>query len=106
MLSQPSQPVTPAPTPKPHPTHPLPPPGSPQTVFQTLGGQPIGCVQLIGDRVFAAAGPEVRGYSKKGKNFFTITTLMTETIHGMVLRDGHLQVQQRGTWGGMAGMLF
>ncbi|EGD79408.1 hypothetical protein PTSG_09820 [Salpingoeca rosetta] len=64
----------------------------PVVLFKTLGGTAITRLEMLGDRAFVAAGSEVRGYSKKGKNFFTMTTYMTEAINAMCLRDGHIQV--------------
>jgi Bardet-Biedl syndrome 7 protein len=51
-----------------------------QTLFQTPPGLPVRAVHLAGERIFVASGVEVAGYSKKGKRFYNITTLMTEPI--------------------------
>lgn len=74
-------------------------------MFRTLAGPKISRVELVGERIFVAANTEVRvadipvfrlqpcgsfshcgqvaGFSKKGKNFFNISTFMTETIRSM-----------------------
>eukprot|EP00055_Hartaetosiga_balthica_P006364 m.19854 g.19854 ORF g.19854 m.19854 type:complete len:725 (+) comp5178_c0_seq2:35-2209(+) len=61
-------------------------------VFKTIGGPPIERTEMIKDRVFVATGAEVHGYSKKGKNFFTISTYLTEPIKNMCVKDSHIQV--------------
>lgn len=58
-------------------------------MFKTLPGKKISRVELGGkpgelyDRVFAASVSEVRGYSKKGKQFFNFDTNITEPIKSM-----------------------
>eukprot|EP01147_Barroeca_monosierra_P002360 gene2360-5319_t len=61
-------------------------------LFRTLGGPPIHRLSVFGDRTFVAAGTEVRGYSKKGKNFFTMSTYMTEDIQTMCVDHEHLHI--------------
>lgn len=61
----------------------------PQDVFQAssksklshvvLGGQPGGAK----DRIFASSGAEVKAYTKKGKNFLTFDTNMSEPIQSL-----------------------
>eukprot|EP00049_Salpingoeca_infusionum_P008121 m.131614 g.131614 ORF g.131614 m.131614 type:complete len:737 (-) comp13921_c0_seq1:109-2319(-) len=65
---------------------------APVIVFKTLGGPAISHMELINDRIFVSCKREVKGYSKKGKNFFNISTFMTEDIQSMCVRDGHIQV--------------
>ncbi|XP_073964856.1 BBSome complex member BBS7-like isoform X2 [Choristoneura fumiferana] len=54
--------------------------------FKTLPGKPITAVQLAtndgsqADKVFAASGNEVKGYTRKGKVFLSIETSLSETI--------------------------
>lgn len=36
-----------------------------------------------GDKIFAASGNEVKGYTRKGKVFLTIETALSETITSM-----------------------
>ncbi|XP_028163089.1 Bardet-Biedl syndrome 7 protein homolog isoform X3 [Ostrinia furnacalis] len=58
--------------------------------FKTLPGKPITSVQLAStygtpsDKIFAASGNEVKGYTKKGKVFLTIETSVSETITSMI----------------------
>ncbi|XP_050362799.1 Bardet-Biedl syndrome 7 protein homolog isoform X2 [Nymphalis io] len=58
--------------------------------FKTLPGKPITSVQLASsvgtnaDKIFAASGNEVKGYTKKGKVFFGIETSVSETITSMI----------------------
>lgn len=42
-----------------------------------------GPVNGIRERIFVSAGPEVRGYTKKGKNFLSFDTNMSEAIESM-----------------------
>jgi len=64
----------------------------PQETFVTPPGTRIGRLQVSKDRVFVAANNEVRGFSKKGKNFYFITTFMSEPIHSMYVYDKALHV--------------
>ena len=60
-----------------------------QQIFKTLPGTKITRMELGGpaggskDRIFVAAGTEVRGFSKKGKQFLTFETNLTEPIKAM-----------------------
>jgi len=60
-----------------------------QHVFRTNPGPEINRLELGGpvdgarERIFTAAGPEVRGYTKKGKNFLTFDSNMSENIMSM-----------------------
>jgi Bardet-Biedl syndrome 7 protein len=58
-----------------------------QVLFRTLPTQQRieaialgGALGTVQDKVFAASGNQVRGYTRKGKQFFTIDTKMTEPI--------------------------
>ncbi|XP_060800822.1 Bardet-Biedl syndrome 7 protein-like [Amyelois transitella] len=68
----------------------------PVVQFKTLPGKSITSVQLAStsgpqaDKIFAASGNEVKGYTKKGKVFFTIETLLSETITSMCVLGGDL----------------
>ncbi|KAI5636698.1 bardet-Biedl syndrome 7 protein [Phthorimaea operculella] len=68
----------------------------PVVQFKTLPGKPITSVQLASttgvqaDKIFAASGNEVKGYTKKGKVFLTIETSLTETITSMCVLGGDL----------------
>ncbi|KOB72577.1 Uncharacterized protein OBRU01_12039 [Operophtera brumata] len=59
--------------------------------FKTLPGKSITSVQLAstngahGDKIFAASGNEVKGYTRKGKVFLTVETALTETITSMAV---------------------
>ncbi|KAH8040869.1 hypothetical protein HPB51_013039 [Rhipicephalus microplus] len=61
-----------------------------QTVFKTLpAGKGVGCVQLGGpvgsiqDKIFVAAGNEITGYTRKGKQFLKFDTNLTDNIRCM-----------------------
>lgn len=60
-----------------------------QVAFKTLPGTPISKLQLGGldgpsqEKIFVASGAEVRGYSKKGKQFLGFDTNLTESIQSM-----------------------
>lgn len=45
-------------------------------------------LETHGDKIFAASGNEVKGYTRKGKVFLSIETPLSETITSMyVLSD-------------------
>lgn len=46
-----------------------------------LGG-PIGEAK---EKIFVAAGPEVKGYTKKGKQFLTFATNLSESVQNMLV---------------------
>ena len=56
-----------------------------QTVFKTLPGQKIGRLELGGvlntpqEKIFIAAGSEIRGFTKRGKQFLSFETNLTES---------------------------
>lgn len=60
-----------------------------QTFFKTLPGPKIlrlelgGAIGTIKDKIFVAAAGEVRGYTRKGKQFLKFDTNMTEAIKSM-----------------------
>ena len=60
-----------------------------QPIFKTAPGKRITRIELGGrsgetlDRIFAAAETEVRGYSKKGKQFYSFDTNMSDPIRCM-----------------------
>ncbi|XP_063530370.1 Bardet-Biedl syndrome 7 protein homolog isoform X2 [Cydia strobilella] len=64
--------------------------------FKTLPGKPITAVQLAtddgsqADKVFAASGNEVKGYTRKGKVFLSIETALSDTITSMSILAGDL----------------
>ncbi|XP_028033201.1 Bardet-Biedl syndrome 7 protein homolog isoform X2 [Bombyx mandarina] len=64
--------------------------------FKTLPGKPITAVQLTStngtqpDKIFAASGNEVKGYTKKGKVFFSIETALSEPVTSMCVFGGDL----------------
>ncbi|KAL0839587.1 hypothetical protein ABMA28_016276 [Loxostege sticticalis] len=68
----------------------------PVVQFKTLPGKPITSVQLASiygtasDKIFAASGNEVKGYTRKGKVFLTIETSVSETITSMSVLGGDL----------------
>lgn len=67
-----------------------------QVVFKTLPGSPISKLQLGGldgpsqEKVFVASGAEVRGYTKKGKQFLGFDTNLTESIQSMYVNGADL----------------
>jgi Bardet-Biedl syndrome 7 protein len=64
--------------------------------FKTLPGTKITCLELGGalgsarDRIFVCCGPEVRGFTKKGKQFFGFDTNLTESIQTMHISGSDL----------------
>jgi Bardet-Biedl syndrome 7 protein len=60
-----------------------------QSIFKTAPGKRINRVELGGrsgetaDRIFVAAETEVRGYSKKGKQFYSFDTNVSDPIRCM-----------------------
>lgn len=60
-----------------------------QPVFKTLPGQKISRLELGGvlntpqEKIFLAAGSEIRGFTKRGKQFLTFETNLTESIKAM-----------------------
>lgn len=64
-----------------------------QIVFKTLPGAPISKLQLGGldgpsqEKMFIASGAEVRGYTKKGKQFLGFDTNLTESIQSMYVNQ-------------------
>ena len=60
-----------------------------QVAFKTLPGSPVSKLMLGGldgpsqEKVFIASGAEVRGYTKKGKQFLGFDTNLTESIQSM-----------------------
>lgn len=67
-----------------------------QVAFKTLPGSPISKLQLGGldgpsqEKVFVATGAEVRGYTKKGKQFLGFDTNLTESIQSMYVSGADL----------------
>ncbi|KAJ7357670.1 Bardet-Biedl syndrome 7 protein [Desmophyllum pertusum] len=67
-----------------------------QVVFKTLPGSPISKLQLGGldgpsqEKVFVASGAEIRGYTKKGKQFLGFDTNLTESIQSMCVNGADL----------------
>lgn len=60
-----------------------------QHAFKTLPGMKYTRLELGGpvgqvrDRIFCSAGAEVRGFTRKGKQFLTFDTNLTESIQSM-----------------------
>ncbi|CAG9791993.1 unnamed protein product [Diatraea saccharalis] len=69
--------------------------------FKTLPGKPITSVQLASvsgsqtDKIFAASGNEVKGYTRKGKVFLTIETSVSETITSMYVQTMELRAVEK-----------
>lgn len=68
----------------------------PVNIFKTLPSKRITRVELAGkfndvfDRIFASSLSTVTGYSKKGKQFFSFETNMTEPIRSMSVMGDNL----------------
>ena len=60
-----------------------------QPVFKTLPGQKVSRLDLGGalgtpqEKIFVCSGSEVRGFTKKGKQFLTFEANLTESINAM-----------------------
>ena len=58
-------------------------------MFKTLPGQKISRLELGGaqgtikEKIFISSGSEVRGYSRKGKQFLAFETNSTEAVNSM-----------------------
>ncbi|GAB6029517.1 Bardet-Biedl syndrome 7 protein, variant 2 [Chamberlinius hualienensis] len=64
-----------------------------QYTFKTLPGTKISALTLGGsDKIFIASGNEVRGFTKKGKQFLGFDTNLTETIRSIYVKDSDLMV--------------
>lgn len=67
-----------------------------QMVFKTLPGTAIQRMELgaiegpQAEKIFVAAGAEIRGYTKKGKQFLTFDTNLTESIQSMYVIGNNL----------------
>ncbi|MBN3296985.1 BBS7 protein, partial [Amia calva] len=67
-------------------------------VFKTLPGQKISRLELGGalgtpqEKIFIAAGSEVRGFTKKGKQFLSFEANLTESIKAMYISGADLFV--------------
>nr|KAF6347854.1 Bardet-Biedl syndrome 7 [Myotis myotis] len=63
--------------------------GEAVAVFKTLPGQKIARLELGGilntpqEKIFVAAGSEIRGFTKRGKQFLSFETNLTESIKAM-----------------------
>ncbi|KAL5502698.1 hypothetical protein EMCRGX_G009512 [Ephydatia muelleri] len=63
--------------------------GDSNVVFKTLPSTKISRVELgrssglVSDKIFVAAGSEVKGYSKKSNNFLTLDTNLAESLQSM-----------------------
>ncbi|KAL5459878.1 hypothetical protein EMCRGX_G033265 [Ephydatia muelleri] len=72
--------------------------GDSNVVFKTLPGTKISRVELgrssglVSDKIFVAAGSEVKGYSKKGNNFLTLDTNLAESLQSIWVDDANLLV--------------
>nr|XP_009673127.1 PREDICTED: Bardet-Biedl syndrome 7 protein homolog [Struthio camelus australis] len=65
-------------------------------VFKTLPGQKIARLELGGalntpqEKIFVATGSEVRGFTKRGKQFLSFETNLTESIRAMHISGADL----------------
>jgi len=68
----------------------------PQILFKTLPGNKITSLELGGiegpsrDKIFFATGAEVKGFTKKGKQFLSFDTNLTESIQSMYVEGADL----------------
>lgn len=75
--------------------------GDVSIVFKTLPGEAISRLQLGGpadsprDRIYVSSGAEVRGFARKGKQFLTFDTNLTEPISSMWVEGSSLFVCDR-----------
>ncbi|XP_054708555.1 Bardet-Biedl syndrome 7 protein homolog [Uloborus diversus] len=69
-----------------------------QTFFKTLPGPKVlrlelgGAIGTVKDKIFVAAGGEVKGFTRKGKQFLRFDTNMTEAIKSMHISGNDLFV--------------
>ncbi|CAL8240411.1 unnamed protein product, partial [Gadus morhua 'NCC'] len=72
--------------------------GEPVPVFKTLPGQKVSRLDLGGalgtpqEKIFVCSGSEVRGFTKKGKQFLTFEANLTESINAMRVSGADLFV--------------
>eukprot|EP01138_Halocafeteria_seosinensis_P002815 gb/GECG01002876.1/.p1 GENE.gb/GECG01002876.1/~~gb/GECG01002876.1/.p1 ORF type:complete len:814 (+),score=106.42 gb/GECG01002876.1/:1-2442(+) len=70
--------------------------GTPETVFRLEASpQKISRLALGGntgekDKIFLSTGEKIKGISRKGKEFFTFDTNLTETIKGLFVENTHI----------------
>ncbi|XP_045441970.1 Bardet-Biedl syndrome 7 protein isoform X2 [Pipistrellus kuhlii] len=70
--------------------------GEAVAVFKTLPGQKIARLELGGilntpqEKIFVAAGSEIRGFTKRGKQFLSFETNLTESIKAMHISGSDL----------------
>uniref|UniRef100_A0A8C5KVT1 Bardet-Biedl syndrome 7 n=1 Tax=Jaculus jaculus TaxID=51337 RepID=A0A8C5KVT1_JACJA len=70
--------------------------GEAVAVFKTLPGQKIARLELGGvlntpqEKIFIAAGSEIRGFTKRGKQFLSFETNLTESIKAMHISGSDL----------------
>ncbi|XP_048189524.1 Bardet-Biedl syndrome 7 protein isoform X2 [Perognathus longimembris pacificus] len=70
--------------------------GEAGAVFKTLPGQKIARLELGGvlntpqEKVFIAAGSEIKGFTKRGKQFLSFETNLTESIKAMYISGSDL----------------
>ncbi|XP_045146150.1 Bardet-Biedl syndrome 7 protein [Echinops telfairi] len=70
--------------------------GGAVAVFKTLPGQKIARLELGGvlntpqEKIFIAAGSEIRGFTKRGKQFLSFETNLTESIKAMHISGSDL----------------
>ena len=70
--------------------------GEPQTVFIAkpfegpISQVVLGGADLRSDKIFASHGQQIVGMTKKGKDFFKLTSTLTETIRSLVVEDSKI----------------
>lgn len=69
--------------------------GAPVVTFKTLPGEEISALALGGpigkkDKIFVSTGQQIRGISRKGKEFFKVNTNLAEAIRAMFVEESKL----------------
>ncbi|KAF6092451.1 Bardet-Biedl syndrome 7 [Phyllostomus discolor] len=70
--------------------------GEAVAVFKTLRGRPVARLELGGvlnaprEKIFVATGSEIRGFTKRGKQFLSFETNLTESIKAMHISGSDL----------------
>lgn len=64
----------------------------PVVVFKTPDGPPANRIFVADSRIFFSAKNEVKGYKKSGRNFYNISTFMTEPILSLYINDNQLHL--------------
>eukprot|EP00041_Stephanoeca_diplocostata_P010424 m.165980 g.165980 ORF g.165980 m.165980 type:complete len:201 (-) comp18141_c0_seq2:2202-2804(-) len=66
--------------------------GKPVVSFKTPDGPAANRLFVVDNRIFFAASNEVKGYKKSARNFYNISTFMTEPILSLYIFDNQLHL--------------